>query len=119
VKFKEDLRILKQYYGVFNNKELAKELGITESAVDGWNRRKSVPNKYQGIIKHYRETREPKNNINNNGIMVNGINNGKLQIHNHTYELDNKLCDLIKELSPKRKEYYFYKISAELLEDER
>ena len=116
MEFKEILLKIKYINNVSTDRELAKKLGLTEDAIRNWKRKKKVPKKYLKLLE---EKNINNNNVNNSGIMVNGVNNGKLQIHNHTYELDNKLCDLIKELSPKRKEYYFYKISAELLEDER
>lgn len=112
MEFKENLRKLKRYFNVFNNKELAIKLDITESAIDGWTRRKSIPKKYLNLLED-----DTNNTINQSGTNNIGINNGQIHI-NSIDEMDMEICKAIKQLSPKRKEYYFYKIKAELMEEE-
>jgi hypothetical protein len=110
--FKETLRELKKHFKVFNNKELAKNLNITESAVNSWSRKQAIPEKYLKIL-----DKNDNNTFHQSGTNNIGINNGQIHI-NSIDEMDIEICKAIKLLSPKRKEYYFYKIKAELLEKE-
>ena len=64
----ENLRELKTIFRVFNNKELAEKLEITEDAVKAWAKRKSIPSKYLDLIQ-----KQQYNNITNKEIISNSI----------------------------------------------
>lgn len=87
--YKEDLRELKQFFGVFTNKELAENLNISESAVKGWNKKESIPRKYEKYINF---------EMNSNG-KTNELN-----------LLDLKLLESIKKLSDNQKKDILIKI---------
>ena len=62
---KEILKRMKQVYNVKSFKELAQKLGVSESTIDSWKARGSIPDKYilqtvhlQGIDKTWLETGE-------------------------------------------------------------
>jgi hypothetical protein len=113
--FKEDINTLKRIYGVFNYKDLAKELDITESAIKGWVKRKIIPSKYVKIIEKNNKNiyNNGNNNINSNGKKNVNIH-GDVHINNIEQQ-DIELCELIKQLEPKEKEYYYHLIKADLL----
>jgi transcriptional regulator with XRE-family HTH domain len=101
----KDVEKLKEIYKAKNYKELASALNISKSAIDGWVRKKKLPSKYKLIIEY--------NFGENNNINVGGINHGIMNINN----IKSDLCKVIEQLEPKRAEYYYHKIKAELLED--
>ena len=59
---------------------------------------------------------EIKNDLSTNKI---NIQNNSGQIHiNSSNELENEICNAIKKLSNKRKEYYYHRMKADILEEE-
>ena len=61
--FKENLRDLKHYFKADTNKELAEKLKITESAIDGWKRRETIPAKYMIMFDENKRKNETINFI--------------------------------------------------------
>ncbi len=61
--FKENLRDIKHFFKVDTNRELAEKLEITESAIDGWKRRKIIPAKYMIMINEKKRRGETINFI--------------------------------------------------------
>lgn len=113
MEFRELLLKLKIHLGVNTNKELADKLNMSEDGIKNWTRKKAIPKKYLKLLEKKEESNINSINGNNNV----GINHGTIHI-NSINEMDIELCKIIKELPPKRKEYYFYKIKAELLEED-
>ncbi|RLA83632.1 MAG: hypothetical protein DRG78_03860 [Epsilonproteobacteria bacterium] len=113
---KSDITMLKRIYGVFNYKELALKLDISESAVKGWIKRKSIPTKYLNIIENNRTNAintfyNEISKENQKATMVNGSE--KININNTIYEI----CIELNKLSDKQKEYFYYLIKAEALKE--
>ncbi|MDD3008579.1 MAG: helix-turn-helix domain-containing protein [Arcobacter sp.] len=68
-KVKIDIDRLKKIYNVKNYEELAKELNISKSAIDGWIRNKKVPSKYIIEIEQNNEFKE----ISEREALIDGI----------------------------------------------
>jgi len=113
--FKEQLRLLKVSFNVYTNKELAEVLGITESAIKQWKKRDSIPMKYMKMIENKEQILNNYiNNVSQKG--TNSKQNVNLNIgHGNLNEIDLKLCELIKKLSDKEKEYYYHEIKSQIL----
>lgn len=112
--FKENLRLLKVLFKVTTNKELAVKMGLSEDGIKNWIRKKEIPKKHLKLLENNNML---INNIGNNNI--NGNNSG-VNIHgdvhiNNIDERDKELCELMKQLEPKEKEYYYHLIKADLL----
>lgn len=112
--YRELILKLKRHFSVTGNKELADKLGITEDGIKNWTRNKKIPEKYLKLLDN--ENKIIKNNGNNN-ININSDNIGQIHI-NSGDEMSMEICKCIKKLSDKRKEYYYHKIKAEILEME-
>lgn len=107
---KEDINMLKRIYGVFNYQDLAIKLKITESAIKGWVKRKSIPQKYMDIIEKHRI-----NSINQ--IFENRDNQKSIDVSSKEYLLKQELKNLIDELDDKKAEVYYHLIKAEILKE--
>ena len=115
--FKEDLRKLKIYFNVFNNRQLADKLNLSKQAVDDWARKQQIPKKYLNILEQENKNQVNSNNQNNNNISINGNNHGHINI-NSSDEMSMEICKSIKRLSEKKKEYFYHLIKAELIKEE-
>lgn len=127
--FEQIVKKLKEILKISKDKELAVELELTEANLNRYKTRNSIP--YEQLIylcsKHkidfmnlILDTQlEVKNEIinNSNHISFAGHNNGIINI-NSSDEMNMEICKCIKKLSEKRKEFYYHKIKAEILEME-
>ena len=117
MEFRELLLQLKIHYSVKTNKELAYSLGLSEDAIKAWNKKKSIPKKYLKVLE-----KDTKSNINithGNNNTISGHNSG-VNIHgdvhiNNIEQQDRELCEIIKQLDPKQKEYYYHLMKADLI----
>lgn len=118
--FKEEMRLLKLHYQVFNNKELAVKMGLSEDGIKNWIRKKAIPKKHLKVLEKDKKINtniiNGNNNINSNG--KNGVNiHGDVHINNIEQQ-DRELCELLKKLDKKTKEYFYHIIKAEVLKKE-
>lgn len=124
--FEEVIKKLKLKLSIEKDKELYQLMGIKQSTFTNWRARNKIP--YEEIITYcnknnitfsdiFNEEKEQKSIIGNNNINGNnsGIHiNGNVHINN-VEQQDKELCELIKQLEPKEKEYYYHLIKADLL----
>ena len=124
------LNRLKDSLNIKNDTELAKYMNLSSGTIPNWRKRNKIP--YEEIfticenekidIKNifYGDNKENiQNGDNHSGIQINGNNGTISNIHINTVsEMDQEICKAIKQLKQKRKEYYFFKINAELLEED-
>ena len=104
--FREELLKLKIHFGVKTNKELGLKLELTEDGIKNWVRKKQIPKKYKKFI------------VGNNNVQVNGENHGDINLNigqNNINSIDFKICELVKQLSEKEKEYYYHEIKSLIL----
>jgi hypothetical protein len=113
--FKEDIKKLKRLYDVFNYKELADKLELSESAIKGWAKRNTIPEKYLKMLENTNQINS--NNKNSNNISINGNNHGHINI-NSSDEMSMEICKEIKKLSDVKKEYYYHLIKADVLREQ-
>ena len=114
---KNAIEELKNFFNVKTNKELADALGVTQSAIDAWKNRGNLPAKYEKYL-HDINIQKTGHKVIGNGNYVgvkNFIINEKLSTLN---EDDIQLIENLKKLSPKKKEYYYHRIKADLIEEE-
>lgn len=121
------LERLKRITGKTKNKEIAEILGTNEGNFSRWIGRNKIPyeqltnlslqNGYDLMyILTGKETSEIiKQNINSNNknITINGDNNQVSNIKTDSKKLE--IIEKIEKLPPKRQDYYYHVISAELL----
>ena len=110
MEFKDNLRKLKQFFNVDTNKELANKLELSVSALEGWQKRKVIPKKYLKYI----DNNTSNNFIGGNNIQISGKNKGEINI-NSSNEMNIEICELIKKLDDKQREYYYHMIKADIL----
>ena len=116
-KIKNAIEELKNFFNVKTHKELADALGVTQSAIDAWKNRGNLPAKYEKYL-HDINIQKTGHKVIGNGNYVgvkNFIINEKLSTLN---EDDIQLIENLKKLSPKKQEYYYHRIKADLIEEE-
>jgi len=117
---------LKKVFNVKTQKQLAEALGITHAAIDNWKNRKELPNRYKRYLYGTKRNNIDQiqighrivgdgNFVDNNNVSF--YNDDKKAIENIT-EDDLEILKYFKRLSPKKQEYYFYLIKADVLKDE-
>lgn len=110
---KDDLEELKKVFKATSDKELSEIIGISYAAIDAWKRRKKIPEKYNKYIHNVYAK-----NISGNG---NYIGNKNLIINDNVpknKQEDLEVMNYYKRLSPKRQEYYYHQIKADVLKEE-
>jgi hypothetical protein len=104
---KSDIDMLKRIHGVFNYQDLAIKLDISENAIKGWVKRKSIPQKYLNIIEDHRI------NAINDYVKENNIDIPSKE----KIEKVREVMYLLMELDDKKIEYYYHLIKAETLKE--
>ena len=117
MEFRELILQLKIHYGVNTNIELANKIGLSEDGIKNWVRKKSIPKKYLKVLE--KDTNSNINITHGNNNTISGHNSG-VNIHgdvhiNNIEQQDRELCEIIKQLDPKQKEYYYHLMKADLL----
>ena len=113
--FKEEMRLLKLHYKVFNNKELAVAMGLSEDGIKNWIRKKAIPKKHLKVLENNQNIIKNIGNNNNINANNNGVNiHGDVHINN-VEQKDKELCELIKQLDDNQKDYYYHLIKADLI----
>jgi len=122
---------LKKVFNVKTQKQLAEALGITHAAIDSWKHSNKLPNRYKRYLNNIDNKKIDQiqighrivgngNFVDNNNISF--YNDDKKAIENikigNITEDDLEILKYFKRLSPKKQEYYFYLIKADVLKDE-
>jgi len=124
--FEEVIKKLKLKLSIEKDKELYQLMGIKQSTFTNWRSRNKIP--YEEIITYcnknnitfsdiFNEEKEQKSIIGNNNINGNnsGVHiNGDVHINNIEQQ-DRELCEIIKQLDSKQKEYYYHLMKADLI----
>jgi hypothetical protein len=113
--FKEELRRLKIFFNVFSNEQLAEKLNLSRQAINEWTRRKTIPKRYLKLLEQENINQNINNQTNgNNSVQINGNNTGQIHI-NSSDEMSMAICQEVKKLNDKEKEYYYHLIKADVL----
>jgi len=126
--FKELIEYLKIELKINSDKELAEKLGLTSGSFSERKRTNSIPNNkiIDLCVKENLDlNRIYRKNVNDSGVLNSGNNNktnenNSINIHgnvhiNNVEQQDKELCEIIKQLDPKQKEYYYHLMKADLL----
>ncbi len=123
------LKRIKEVSGKSKNKEIAELLGTNENNFSRWVGRNKIP--YEQITTYchinnidlmYILTGKQTNTTNNqniknqNGINIQG-NNNKNFFNENIEEKEKSIINAFRKLNEERKQYYYFKINAEALED--
>jgi len=117
---------LKKLFNVKTQKQLAEALGISHAAIDSWKHNNKLPNRYKRYLDDIDNKKigqiQIGHRIVGNGNFVNS-KNGNVVINNsgkgNVGDIDDlEILKYFKRLSPKKQEYYFHLIKADVLKDE-